>query len=80
MKETTSLAKIEANRENALKSTGPRTAEGKRRSRWNALKHGLLSQAVVRRTGRSSMNCIRCYVRSSSLWRCWKECSWNVWP
>ena len=36
-----------ANRENAKKSTGPRTAAGKTRSSKNALKHGLLSQDSV---------------------------------
>ena len=32
---------IEANRENARKSTGPKTEEGKERSRQNAFKHGM---------------------------------------
>ena len=38
---------LEANRLNALKSTGPRTAEGLAVSSKNALKHGLLSAEVV---------------------------------
>ena len=38
---------LAANRANALRSTGPRTPEGKMRSRWNALTHGALPKAVV---------------------------------
>jgi hypothetical protein len=37
----------EANRQNAQKSTGPRTENGKRRSRLNALRHGLAAETVV---------------------------------
>jgi hypothetical protein len=40
-------ARIEANRRNALRSTGPNTPEGKQRSRANALKHGLCASIVV---------------------------------
>lgn len=39
----TSQRKIEANRRNAKRSTGPKTAEGKAASRRNAIKHGLAS-------------------------------------
>lgn len=42
-----SQAKLEANARNAKKSTGPRTVIGKRRVRWNALKHGLLLRDIV---------------------------------
>ena len=38
---------IAANRLNAQKSTGPRTDAGKRRSRRNAVKHGLTAESVV---------------------------------
>jgi hypothetical protein len=41
----TSQRKVEANRANARRSTGPRTARGKRRSKFNALAHGLTSRA-----------------------------------
>jgi hypothetical protein len=44
---TISLAKLAANRRNAQKATGPKTAEGKERSRWNAVKHGLLSKRLA---------------------------------
>ncbi len=43
----TSEKKTEANRRNALKSTGPRTPEGKNAVRLNALKHGLLSRETL---------------------------------
>ena len=40
-------AQRKANRQNAKKSTGPRTPEGKARSSQNALKHGLLARDAV---------------------------------
>lgn len=43
----TSFRQIEANRRNALRSTGPRTEEGKRSSRANAYRHGLTADTVV---------------------------------
>src|SRR5262245_23346436 len=42
-----SLEKVAANRRNAQRSTGPCTPEGKRISRRNALKHGILSREVL---------------------------------
>ncbi len=42
-----SPAKLAANRRNGQKSKGPKTEEGKSRSRWNAVKHGVLSQRLV---------------------------------
>ena len=43
----TSIQKVEANRRNALKSTGPRTSAGKARSRLNAVTHGLTAQTLI---------------------------------
>ena len=42
-----SKAQTRANRENAKRSTGPRTEEGKARSSQNSLKHGLLARDAV---------------------------------
>jgi hypothetical protein len=43
----TSEKQVQANRRNALKSTGPKTQEGKAVARHNAVKHGLLAQEVL---------------------------------
>jgi hypothetical protein len=43
----TSFRQVEANRRNALRSTGPKTDEGKRRSRLNAVRHGLTAETVI---------------------------------
>jgi hypothetical protein len=43
----TSFRQIEANRRNALRSSGPKTEEGKRHSRRNALRHGLTAETVI---------------------------------
>ena len=47
----TSEKKAEANRRNALKSTGPKTPEGKAAVSLNALRHGLLSQEILSSCG-----------------------------
>ena len=38
---------IAANRLNAKNSTGPRTDAGKRRSRRNAIRHGLTAETII---------------------------------
>jgi hypothetical protein len=54
--------KVAANRQNALKSTGPKTPQGKVYSRRNSLKHGLFARnwvdcAVPGKTRRNTKNC-----------------------
>jgi hypothetical protein len=43
----TSFRQVEANRRNALKSTGPKTDAGKQQSRCNAVRHGLTAETVI---------------------------------
>lgn len=43
----TSVRQVEANRRNALKSTGPSSQDGKDRSRRNAVRHGLTAETVI---------------------------------
>jgi hypothetical protein len=43
----TSDARIEANKKNAARSTGPKTEAGKEKSRQNSLKHGMTGAGVV---------------------------------
>jgi hypothetical protein len=43
----TSFHQFEANRRNAMRSTGPKTENGKRQSRANAVRHGLTAETVV---------------------------------
>ena len=42
-----SAAQLKANRENAARSTGPRTEAGKNRARLNGLRHGLAGDTVL---------------------------------
>ena len=48
-----SMRKLEPNRRNAERSTGPRTPEGKRRVGRNALKHGIRASALLLNDHRS---------------------------
>lgn len=43
----TSQKQIDANRRNALLSTGPQTENGKQRSRGNSYRHGLTAETVI---------------------------------
>jgi len=47
----TSERQVEANRQNAKKSTGPRTPAGKAVVALNGMKHGLLSRESLVKSG-----------------------------
>ncbi len=55
---TVSLRKVESNRRNAQKSTGPKTATGKKRVSRNAVRHGFFSKFLLiqHRDGKESQD------------------------
>lgn len=55
-KKAVSERKIQANRQNALRSTGPTTARGKHNVSRNAITHGLLAREVVITDGEGKEN------------------------
>lgn len=58
-----SQKQVEANRRNALESTGPKSREGKARVARNALRHGLLSEDVLMEGERhSELNAFRAAI------------------
>jgi hypothetical protein len=55
-KKLASSLMLEANRRNSLRSTGPRTPQGKAAVGWNSLKHGLLAKEIVIPAGAAREN------------------------
>jgi|NGEPerStandDraft_6_1074524.scaffolds.fasta_scaffold19325_5 hypothetical protein len=64
-----SLKKREANQRNGQKSNGPKTPEGKARSRRNALKHGILASALLITQGGGAEDAAEFYELLSGLHR-----------
>lgn len=43
----TSSKRAEVNRRNSMRSTGPKSASGRERAKYNALKHGMRAKTLV---------------------------------
>jgi hypothetical protein len=67
---TVSPKMLASNRRNARRSTGPRTAAGKLASRMNAVRHGILSSAVVVRGLRIREHEEEFQVLREECWKC----------
>jgi hypothetical protein len=76
----TSEKQAQANRRNALKSTGPKTPEGKAAVRLNANKHGLRSQEVLLSgEDEEALKELDENLRAElQLLEGWRTCSWMV--
>src|SRR2546425_13047035 len=67
-KRPVSERRLQANRRNALRSTGPKTARGKRTVSRNAIKHGLLAREVVITAGDGEENLEEFHSLLEGLW------------
>jgi hypothetical protein len=67
-KRPVSERRIQANRRNALRSTGPKTARGKQIVGRNAIKHGLLARETVITAGDGEENQEEFHALIESLW------------
>jgi len=63
----TSAAKIAANRRNAQRSTGPRSAAGKARTRYNALQHRLNVPARYDQATADEIEGLAAYLSAESI-------------
>jgi len=63
-----STKQIEANRQNALRSTGPKTPEGKRNSARNPIRHGIYARELVL-PGESTADLMKLHRRVTRLWK-----------
>jgi len=61
--------KLAANQENARRSTGPRTPEGKEKVRLNAVRHGLLAKEVIVPIGDEQENRSKFERLCNDLWQ-----------
>ena len=71
-KRQVSERRIQANRRNALRSTGPKTARGKRTVARNAIKHGLLAREVVITAGDGAENLKEFHTLVEGLGKCYE--------
>ncbi len=71
-KRPVSERKIQANRSNALRSTGPKTERGKRTVSRNAIKHGFLAREVVITAGDGEERVEEFHALIESLWKCYE--------
>jgi hypothetical protein len=60
--------RIQANRRNALRSTGPKTTQGKRTVARNAIKHGFLAREVVITMGGGEEDLEEFHALAERLW------------
>ncbi len=69
MSETLSMQQIAANQANALKSTGPKTPEGRAVSKMNALKMGIFSKEVLVRSWNFKESRAEFYALYERFWQ-----------